>query len=65
MIESKFAYGPLIWMFCSKTDVQRVKKVQYKTLQELYGNYMATYDELLALDDKTEDSSKAFAVPSH
>ena len=65
MIESKFAYGPLIWMFCSKADVQRVKKVQYKTLQELYGNYMATYDELLALDDKTEDSSKAFAVPSH
>ena len=46
-------------------DVQRVKKVQYKTLQELHGNHMATYDELLALDDKTENSSKAFAVPSH
>ena len=52
-------------MFYSKMDVQRVKKVQYKTLQELHGNHMATYDELLALDDKTENSSKAFAVPSH
>ena len=28
MIESQFAYCPLIWMFCSKTEVQRVEKVQ-------------------------------------
>ena len=39
MIESQSAYCPLIWMFCSKTDMQRVEKV--------------------------ENSSKAFAVPSH
>ena len=52
MIESQFAYCPLIWMFCSKTDMQRVEKVQYKTLQVVYNNYMATYDELLALDNK-------------
>ena len=52
MIESQFAYCPLIWMFCSKTDLQRVEKVQYKSLQVVYNNYMATYDELLALDNK-------------
>ena len=52
MIESQFAYCPLIWMFCSKTDMQRVEKVQYKSLQVVYNNYMATYDELLALDNK-------------
>ena len=51
-IESQFAYCPLIWIFCSKTDMQRVEKVQYKTLQAVYNNYMATYDELLALDKK-------------
>ena len=52
MIESQFAYCPLIWMFCSKTDMQRVEKAQYKSLQVAYNNYMATYDELLPLDNK-------------
>ena len=52
MIESQFAYCPLIWMFYSKTDMQRVEKVQYKSLQVVYNNYMATYDELFALDNK-------------
>ena len=52
MIESQFDYCPLIWLFCSKTDMQRVEKVQYKTLQVVYNNYMTTYDELLALDNK-------------
>ena len=51
MIGSQFAYCPLIWMFCSKIDMQRVEKIQYKSLQ-LYNDYMATYDKLLALDNK-------------
>ena len=28
MIESQYAYCPLIWMFCLKIDIQRVEKVQ-------------------------------------
>ena len=32
--------------------MQRVEKVQYKTLQVVYNNCMARYDELLALDNK-------------
>ena len=52
MIESQLVYCPLIWMFCSKTEMQRVEKVKYKSLQVVYNNYMATYDELLALDNK-------------
>ena len=32
--------------------MQRVEKVQYKTLQAVFNNYMTTYDELLALDNK-------------
>ena len=39
-------------MFCSKIDIQRIEKVQYETLQVVYNNYMATYDELLDLNDK-------------
>ena len=52
MIESQFAYCSFIWMFCSKTDMQRVEKVQYNTLQVVYNSHMATYNELLALDNK-------------
>ena len=32
--------------------MHRIKKVKYKTLQVVYDSYMATYDELLALDNK-------------
>ena len=55
MIEN---HRSLIWMFCSKRDIQRVEKVQYKTLQVVYNNYMATYDELLALDNKLKIHQK-------
>ena len=41
-------------MICSKANIQRVEKVQYKTVQVVYDNYMATYDELLAFDNKLE-----------
>ena len=36
MLESQFDYCPLIWMLCSKTDMQRVEEVQFKTLQVVY-----------------------------
>ena len=53
MTESKFAYCPLIWMFYLKTIRKELKRYnKYKTLQVVYNNYMATYDELLALDNK-------------
>ena len=39
-------------MFCSKKDMQRVGKVQYKTLKVVYNNYMARNDDLLALVNK-------------
>ena len=35
-----------------KKDMQRVEKVQCKSLQVVYNNCMATYDELLALVNK-------------
>ena len=51
MIKSQFTYCQLIWMFYSKTNMQWVEKVPYKTLRVVYNNYMATYDELIALDN--------------
>ena len=49
-IESQFAYCPLIRMFCSKADKQRVDK--YKSLQIVYKNYMATYDDKLKIHQR-------------
>ena len=60
MIESQFAYCPLIYIFGSKADTQRVEKVQYKTLLVVYNNYMATYDELLTLDNKLKIHERHF-----
>ena len=40
-------------MFCLKIDMEGVERYnKYKTLQVVYNNYMATYDDLLALDNK-------------
>ena len=39
-------------MFCSKTDMERVEKKQYKTLKVVYNSYMTTYNDLLALNNK-------------
>ena len=39
-------------MFCSEKKRERIEKVQYKSLQVMYNNYIATYDKLLALDNK-------------
>lgn len=36
-----------------KKDMQRVGKVQYKTLQLVYNNYMARNDDVLALDGRS------------
>ena len=52
MIENDFIYCPLIWMFGKKANMQRVEKIQYKTLQIVYNNYMVSRDDLIALDNK-------------
>ena len=57
MIENQFAYCPLIWVFCLKVYMQKVYN-KYKTTQVVYNNYVATYDELLALDNKLKTHQK-------
>lgn len=37
--ESQFTYCPLIYLFCSKRDMQKVRKLQYKTSHVMYNNY--------------------------
>ena len=47
-------------MFCLKIDMEGVERYnKYKTLQVVYNNYMATYDDLLALDNKLRTHMRA------
>ena len=59
MIESQCTYCTLIWMFCLKQIWKELKRYnKYKTLQVVYNNYMVTYDDLLALDNKLKIHQK-------
>ena len=62
MIENQFAYCPLIWMFYLKTHMERIYKgyCKYITLQVMYNNYMATYNNLSALDNNMRTYQRHF-----
>lgn len=48
----------LIWIICSEADMQKVEKVHYKTLQIVWNNYMATFGDLLTLNNELKIHQK-------
>ena len=42
--------------------MRRVEKVQYETLEVVYNNYMATYDDLLASNNKLKTHQKFLVI---
>ena len=42
--------------------MRRAEKVQYETLEVVYNNYMATYDDLLALNNKLKTHQKFLVI---
>jgi len=50
-IDSQFNYAPLIWMFAGKTLLNKICKIHHRTLQVVYDDYNASYDELLQLNN--------------
>ena len=42
--------------------MRRVEKVQYETLEVVYNNYMATYDDFLALNNKLKTHQKFLVI---
>ena len=51
LINSQFNYAPLIWMFASKTAINKILKIHYRTLQVVYSEYHKPYEELLQIND--------------
>mgnify|MGYP001792265277 CR=1 FL=1 len=48
-IKSHFNYCPLIWMLCSHHSMNKINKIQERTLRLLYNSYDTTFDELLLI----------------
>ena len=53
-ILSNFSYCPLIWMFCSKMDANKITKVQKKALQIVHNRFDLGLSQLLELDGSPE-----------
>ena len=50
LINSQFKYAPLIWMFASKTAINKILKIHYGTLQVAYSESRKSYEELLQIN---------------
>ena len=48
---SQFNYAPLLWMFASKTAINTILKIHYRTLQVVYSEYHKSYEELLQINN--------------
>ena len=50
-INSQFNYVPLIWMFAYKTLINKICKIDHRTLQVVYDDFNKSYDELVELNN--------------
>ena len=46
-IKSQFSYCPLIWMFCSRTSMNKLNNIHKKSLRLVTKNYDSNFNELL------------------
>ena len=61
-INSQLHYAPLILMFASKTEINRILKIHYKTLQVVYSEYNKSYEELLQIDKENSIHQKYLRI---
>ena len=46
-INANFNYCPMVWMFCGKTNLNKLEKLQERALAVVYGNNSLDYDDML------------------
>ena len=46
-IKSQFSYCPLIWMFCSKTSMNKLNNIHEKCLRLIANDYDTNFNELV------------------
>ena len=45
-----FAYGSLVWMFCTRTESKRIYRVHERALRIIYDDYSSSFEALLERD---------------
>lgn len=46
-ITSNFNYCPLIWHFCSKTNTEKIEKIQFRALRIVFNEFTSSCETLL------------------
>ena len=46
-INANFNYCPIVWMFCGKTNLNKLEKLQERVLAPVYGDNSLNYDDML------------------
>ena len=46
-IKANFNYCPMVWMFCGKTNLNKLEKLQERALAVVYGDNSLDYDDML------------------
>ena len=47
LINANFNYCPIVWMFCGKTNLNKLEKLQERALATVYGDTSLNYDDML------------------
>ncbi len=59
---SQFNYSPLVWMFCSKENNDKINKIHEKTLRIVYLDYNSSFNTLLCKSDNVTVHTKNLQV---
>ena len=51
VIESQFAYCPLVWMFCSRSSNNRISHLHEQALIIVYNDHSSTFEDHLVKDN--------------
>ena len=46
-INANFNYSPIVWMFCGKTNLNKLEKLQKRALATVYGDNSLNYDDMM------------------
>ena len=46
-ISANFSYCPIVWLFCGKTNLNKLEKLQERTLATVYCDKSLTYEDML------------------
>ena len=62
VIDCQFLYAPLIWMFASKSSINKICKIHFRTLQIVDNVHDKSYEDLLAVSNDVSVHQKHLRI---